>query len=69
MLHWVALNLLLTTVKIQFLCKDKTRIGFKTLTGRTITKKGIKPIVEVQWQFQETYLYEIVEPLTGENPL
>ena len=67
MLHWVALNLLLTTAKIRFFCADETRIGLKTLTGRKITKKGIKPIGAGQWQFQATYLYGIVEPLTGEH--
>ena len=67
MLHWVALNLLLTTAKIRFFCADETRIGLKTLTGRKITKKGIKPLGEVQSQFQATFLYEIVESLTEEH--
>ena len=67
MLHWVGLNILLNGAKIRFFCEDETRIGLKTLTGRKVTKKGIKPIGAVQWQFQAIYLYGIVEPLTGEH--
>ena len=63
----MALNILLNKAKIRFFCEDETRIGLKTLTGRKITKKGIKPRGAVQWQFQATYLYGIVEPLTGEH--
>jgi len=39
----------------------------KTIGGRKITAKGIKPIGQVQWQFEATYLYGIVEPKTGEH--
>lgn len=35
------------------------------MSGRKITAKGVKPIGKVQWQFQATYLYGIVEPKTG----
>jgi hypothetical protein len=53
--------------KIRFLCQDETRIGLKTISGRKITAKGIKPYVRVQWKFQATYLYGVVEPKTGES--
>lgn len=39
----------------------------KTITGRKITGKGVKPIGVHQWQFKATYLYGIIEPLTGES--
>ena len=33
----------------------------------TLTAKGVKPVGQVQWQFQATYLYGIVEPKTRES--
>lgn len=53
--------------KVRFFYQDETRIGLKTISGRKITAKGIKPKGKVQWQFQATYLYGVVEPTTGEN--
>jgi hypothetical protein len=55
------------TGKVRFFCQDETRLGLKTLTGRKITSRGVKPRGKVQWQFKATYLYGIVEPATGEN--
>ena len=54
---------------VRFFCGDEMRIGLKTIGGRQITAKGIKPIGAgaVQWQFKATYLYGIVEPKTGEH--
>ena len=51
---------------VRFFCGDETRIGLKTGEGRKITAKGVKPIGQVQWQFEFTYLYGIVEPSSGE---
>ncbi|BAY41206.1 putative transposase [Nostoc sp. NIES-2111] len=42
-------------------------MGLKTITGRKITRKGVKPVGVHQWQFKATYLYGIIEPLTGES--
>lgn len=53
--------------KVRFFYQDETRIGLKTISGRKITAKGIKPRGKVQWQFQATYIYGVVEPETGEN--
>jgi len=53
--------------KIRFFCQDETRIGLKTISGRKITIKGVKPGGKVQWQFKATYLYGVVEIATGEN--
>ena len=65
MLGWVALTILGWSGSIRFFCGDETRLGLKTLGGRKITAKGIKPVGRVQWQFKATYLYGIVEPKTG----
>ncbi|MCZ8308501.1 hypothetical protein [Microcystis sp. LE19-55.1A] len=45
------------TGKIRFLCEDETRLGLKTISGRKITAKGVKPYGKVQGQFQATYIY------------
>lgn len=52
---------------VRFLCEDETRIGLKTISGRKITARGVKPKGKVQWQFKATYLYGVVEPATGEH--
>lgn len=67
MLHWFCLAVLCTTKTIRLCCQDETRIGLKTITGRKITAKGVKPVGEHQWQLKATYLYGIIEPLTGES--
>ena len=53
--------------KVRFLYQDETRIGLKTISGRKITVRGVKPIGKVQWKFQATYIYGVVEPKTGEH--
>lgn len=65
MLVWVALSVLGWSGNIRFFCGDETRLGLKTLGGRKITATGVKPIGQMQWQFQATYIYGIVEPKTG----
>lgn len=67
MLVAVALPVLGWSAGARFFCGDETRLGLKTLGGRKITAKGVKPLGTVQWQFQATYLYGIVEPKTGEH--
>ena len=67
MLVWVAVSVLNWSRNIRFFCGDETRLGLKTLGGRKITAKGIKPLGTVQWQFKATYLYGVVEPKTGEH--
>lgn len=52
---------------MRFFCGDESRFGLKTITGRKITQRGVKPIGQVQWQFKATYLYGIIEPATGEH--
>jgi DDE superfamily endonuclease len=79
MLAWVALAVLGLSGQVRFFCEDETRIGLKTISGRKITARGVKPKGKVQcgsvpgedssghlpWQFKATYLYGIVEPATG----
>jgi hypothetical protein len=67
MLAAFALTVLGMSGNVRFLCQDETRIGLKTLSGRKITCKGVKPKGKVQWQFKATYLYGVVEPATGEH--
>ncbi len=67
MIAWYVVTVLGLTGKVRFFCQDETRIGLKTISGRKITARGVKPKAKVQWQFQATWLYGIVEPATGES--
>jgi transposase len=67
MLSWVAHTMMNCQGKVRFFYQDETRLGLKTISGRKITAKGVKPRGKVQWQFKATYLYGVVEPETGEN--
>jgi len=67
MLAWYAVAVLGLSGPVRFFCQDETRLGLKTISGRKITAKGVKPQGKVQWQFKATYLYGIVEPATGEH--
>jgi len=67
MLAWVAVTVLGLRGHVRFFCQDETRLGLKTISGRKMTAKGVKPKGKVQWQFKATYLYGIVEPATGEH--
>lgn len=65
MLAFFAINVLGWSGRVRFFCEDESRFGLKTLTGRRITARGVKPVGKVQWPFKATYLYGIVEPATG----
>ncbi len=67
MLQWFSLAVLDTTQKIYFFYEDETRIGLKTITGRKITARGIKPVGIQQWQFQAMYLYGIIRANASKN--
>ena len=67
LLAWYAVVVLGLNGRVRYVCEDETRIGLKTISGRKITAKGVKPKGKVQWQFKATYLYGIVEPATGEH--
>jgi hypothetical protein len=53
--------------KIRYFAEDESRFGLKTIEGRRITLKGVKPSGDWQWQFKAFWLYGVVEPLTGES--
>ena len=36
--------------RVRYFCQDESRFGLKTLLGRRITLKGVKPTMPVQWQ-------------------
>jgi hypothetical protein len=81
MLAWVAIAVMGMSGQVRFLCEDETRIGLKTIRGRKITARGVKPQGKVKcgsvpgeaspghlpWEFKATYLYGVVEPATGEH--
>lgn len=67
MLAAFAITVLGLSGPVRFLCEDETRIGLKTISGRKITLRGVKPKGKVQWQFKATYLYGVVEAATGEH--
>lgn len=50
---------------LRYFCTDESRWGLKTLTGRVITLRGVKPVALVQWPLEAFWLYGAVEPLTG----
>ncbi|MEH1903236.1 MAG: transposase [Nostoc sp.] len=47
--------------------RTKAVWDFISLTGRTITLKGVKPLGLVGWQRKNFYLYGVVEPATGDS--
>lgn len=51
---------------INLYCMDETRFGLMTHVGRCLTAKGVKPIVEYQHAFKNTYLYGSFSPLDGD---
>jgi transposase len=52
---------------VRYWCTDESRWGLKTLTGRVITLRGVKPMVQVQWPRDALWLYGAVEPLSGQS--
>jgi hypothetical protein len=67
LLAWTAIAVMGMSGSVRFFCEDETRIGLKTISGRKITARGVKPKGKVQWQFKATYLYGVVESATGEH--
>ena len=52
---------------VRYWCMDESRWGLKTLTGRVLTLRGVKPVMPVQWPRDAFWLYGAVEPQTGES--
>ena len=53
-----------TTVNLYF--QDESRFGLKTHIGSCLTAKGVKPIVNYQHAFKNTYLYGSFSPINGD---
>ena len=67
MLAFFAITVLGWSGSVRFFCQDESRFGLKTLTGRRMTARGVKPVGKVRWTVKATYLYGVVEPATGEH--
>jgi hypothetical protein len=63
----VLINYLGTGQSVRYWCQDESRLGLKTLAGKIITLKGIKPQGTMGWARDNFYLYGLVEPLSGES--
>ena len=53
--------------KCRYLAGDETRLGLKTIGGKKITLKGVKPEGSVQWKRENFYLYGAVDIISGES--
>ena len=52
---------------VNLYCQDEARFGLKTDIGRCLTAKGIKPVVDCQHAFNNTYLYGSFSPINGDS--
>jgi DNA-binding HxlR family transcriptional regulator len=59
------MNCLVPGQTLRYFCQDESRFGLKTLTGKVITARGVKPIVPVQWERDNFWLYGVVEREIG----
>ena len=46
--------------QVRYFCQDESRFGLKSLLGRRITLRGVKPVMPVQWQRDNFWLYGAV---------
>ncbi len=53
--------------KVRYWSEDESRMGLHTIQKRKLTGSGIKPQVQVLWDFIYLWLYGAVEPLSGES--
>ena len=53
--------------RCRYFCEDETRLGLKTIGGKKITLKGVKPQGCVQWKRDNFYLYGAVDVTSGES--
>jgi transposase len=52
---------------VRYWSEDESRMGLHTIRRRKLTRNGIKPQVQVLWDFTYLWVYGAVEPLTGEG--
>ena len=47
--------------------QDESRFGLKTFVGRCLSVVGIRPLVNYQHKFENTYLWGSYSPITGDS--
>lgn len=47
--------------------QDESRFGLKTFVGKCLSVVGVRPLVNYQHKFQNTYLWGSYSPITGEQ--
>ena len=52
---------------VRLFCQDESRCGLLPVSSRRITVPGVKPIANINYTFENLYLYGAVEPITGES--
>ena len=52
---------------ISYWFQDETRLGYRTESGKKITRAGIKPRQFLQWHYSYYYIYGLVEPVGGRS--
>ncbi len=52
---------------MRYWSEDESRMWLHTIQRRKLTGRGIKPQVQVLWDFIYLWLYGAVEPLTGDS--
>ncbi len=52
---------------LAYWCQDETRLGIRTIPGKKITLKGIKPQQTLQWSYKYYYIYGLIEPVGGRS--
>lgn len=55
------------SLSIKLFVQDESRFGLMTVLRRRITLKGVKPKAQYQHDFDNTWLYGAVAPLTGDS--
>ena len=47
--------------------QDESRYGLKTYVGRCLSVGGVRPLVNYQHTFENTYLWGSYSPITGDS--
>ena len=53
--------------RISYWFQDETRLGYRTESGRKITRLGVKPKQILQWHYSYYYISGLVDPLKGRS--
>ena len=54
-------------ISISYWFQDETRLGYRTESGRKITRTGVKPTQILQWYYSYYYIYGLVDPAQGRS--